>query len=37
MVLFSDGGSTDGYVRHAQAQFTLAAGPVANPARCRFT
>lgn len=33
MILFSDGGSTDGYVRHAQAQFTILAGPVADTSK----
>ena len=27
MVLFTDGGSTDGYVRHAQAHFDISAAP----------
>lgn len=31
MVLFSDGGSTDGYVRHAQARFDTTSGPLAGP------
>jgi hypothetical protein len=30
MVLFTDGGATDGYVRHAQAQFAKTAGAPAN-------
>jgi hypothetical protein len=29
MVLYSDGGSTDGYVRHAQARFNTTKGPAA--------
>jgi hypothetical protein len=30
MVLFSDGGMTDGYVRHAQARFDISSGPRAG-------
>jgi hypothetical protein len=30
MVLFSDGGATDGYVRHAQARFDTSRAPIAG-------
>jgi hypothetical protein len=33
MVLFSDGGSTDGYVRHAQAHFDTGPAAVSGPTK----
>ena len=37
MVLFTDGGPTDGYVRHAQAQFDISAVPHEGPAMPLFS
>ena len=37
MILFSDGGMTDGYVRHAQARFDTKAGPQAGAVMPMFS
>jgi len=37
MVLFTDGGPTDGYVRHAQAQFDIATIPHGGPTMPLFS
>jgi hypothetical protein len=37
MAIFSDGGPTDGYVRHAQARFDLSAMPHGDPSGLLFT
>ena len=37
MVLFTDGGPTDGYVRHAEARFDISKAPVNGPSTPLFS